>query len=215
MLKRAALWFGRRAVTLEQGHPTSVLWETALRCPVRTALSHIERKVVGVAAIHLSGPTATARLLRHQLDLRWDVDDQKQPLPFTLLKFEPGPSLYLRTDSKTTASRRARLRFDRSGLNAARYRLRLSPTAACPDCKHPADDADHVLLHCPQYDAHRLACRTALLRIDPRIDSLPALYTVAMGGVEHCADNLQPAILAATAPLLDAISRIAAIRRRN
>src|SRR4051812_39259410 len=104
MLHKATVWFARRAVTLEPGHPTGTLWGEG-RCPVRTALRYVETKVVGQRALHLSADEASSRLLRHQLGSLWDEEDHKHPLPVALLKFTVGPSLYLLKDDKSAASR--------------------------------------------------------------------------------------------------------------
>src|SRR5687767_13604537 len=67
-------------------------------------------------------------------------------------------------DTKTVASRRARLRFDRSGLNASRYRRKLSNTDQCPDCKLATDSAEHVVLDCPSHNIARKCCQDHLRR---------------------------------------------------
>src|SRR6185295_7238779 len=83
-------------------------------------------------------------------------------LPLLNVKFKPGMSLYLVRDNKDIASRRARLRFDRSGLGASLAKRRLVASADCPDCKGVTDDAEHALLQCPRFAVPRQACAAAL-----------------------------------------------------
>jgi hypothetical protein len=90
-------------------------------CPVRAAARRFEG-LVGDGAIVLTNGRTKLLLLSRQL---WDLqqDGAEHPAPVIVQKLSPLPSLYLRTDSKSVASRRARLRFDRSGLNESRFRL--------------------------------------------------------------------------------------------
>ncbi|KAJ7162461.1 hypothetical protein C8R46DRAFT_818991, partial [Mycena filopes] len=55
----------------------------------------------------------------------------------------------------------SRLRTDFSGLNAHRFRCRLSPTAACTSCGAAFETRAHFLLHCPAWDRFRPALQHA------------------------------------------------------
>jgi hypothetical protein len=150
-------------------------------------------------------------LFEHQLGefLNDGTDEQRHPLPIKFLKHSPaGPSCYLLSDPKSVASRRARLRLDRSGLNDSRFRRRLTPSPLCPDCKVYVDTPEHVLLHCPHYDQTRQTVRSTLSRYGLQLD-----FALAMGDVEGLpSTRLQKDTLSATALLLSAINRISARR---
>ena len=177
-----------------------------VRCPVRAEVRRFEG-LIGVEAVTVSNKRAKQLLLSRQW---WDLqhEDTKLPSPVAVLKRDGSASLYLYKDSPAVASRRARLRFDRSGLNESRFRRKLSPTPHCPSCPNVADSADHVLLACPQYAAARQSCQTALGRFGLSLNS-----PLAMGFVDDLQPiTLQADVLAATSPLLDAICRISARR---
>lgn len=204
LFDKATLWFARRASTLPGDHPTALLWADS-RCPVRCEVRRLE-------AVHGSGLSAAgalASLRDTQLGDWWGEEDEKHPLPIKLLKFTARPSSYLRVDSRTVASRRARLRFDRSGLNASRFKRKLVDSRACPDCKAPCDDSEHALLHCPVYSAPRQSALAAL----SQYGLSPDLYSIAMGSVDHLpSQHLQADALTATAPLIEAAARISSRR---
>ena len=106
------------------------------------------------------------------------ADEKQHEPPVKLLKLKPGPACYLRLDSKEVASRRARLRFDRSGLRASLKQRRLVASDDCPDCKGVPDTAKHVLLHCPAYAAARQTCEAAMRRANCTFDESTALGDV-------------------------------------
>lgn len=206
---KAALWFARRALTLESKHPTSELWVAEPRGAEQSEARRYE-EVVHTKAMQLDNREASDILQQRQLNQRWDADDKRHEPPVKLLKWSTGPARYLALDGKEIASRRARLRFDRSGLRASLRMRRLVDSEECPDCKAPADTAEHVLLHCRAYDDARLACVTQLSSAGCSLD-----LALALGEVEHLNPKRQLICLTATARLLRAIDRVAARRQRR
>src|SRR6185437_4560349 len=154
---KAALWFARRAVTLEGKHPTAELWAAEPRGAEQAEARRYE-EIVKCKAMQLDNREASEIIQQRQLNQQWDTDDKQYEPPVKLLKWNTGPARYLALDGKEIASRRARLRFDRSGLQASLHQRRLAVSADCPDCKGSRDTADHVVLNCGTYNAARLAC---------------------------------------------------------
>jgi hypothetical protein len=149
------------------------------------------------------------RLQEEQLRDWWPEEDKSHELPVKALKLSTGPARYLTLDDKDVASRRARLRFDRSGLRASLRQRRLVASDDCPDCKGVPDTADHVLLACPAFQLERKTCEASLANYGCVLD-----FGTALGGVELLAPHMQRVTLAATGRLLRAIDRIAARRKR-
>ena len=205
---KAALGFCRRAVTLDPGHPTAEHWAANSRGAERSEAKRFET-AVGASSLELNNQEVAFRLQEKQLREWWPEEDIKHELPVKLLKLQPGIACYLTLDDKEVASRRARLRFDRSGLRASLRQRRLVPTADCPDCKGVPDTAEHVLMSCPSFSGERHACETALGRCRCVLD-----LATAMGAVEDVTPHQRRTSLAATGRLLRAIDRIAARRRR-
>jgi len=205
---KSALWFARRAMTLDDSHPTARQWAAEAKGAERSEVRQYEA-VVGDKAIAVTNELADHRMQQRQISDWWDEEDKKHVLPVKLLKLNTGPSRYLILDNREAASRRARLRFDRSGLQASLKQRRLTANENCPDCKGEPDTADHVLLRCPTFDQARRACGNALARVNCHLNS-----GIAMGGVEDLSPQQQLTVLHATAGLLMAIGRIAARRRR-
>ena len=166
---------------------------------------------MGYPAAFTTNASAAKMLLGDQLGefINDGTDEQRHPLPIKFLKhFPAGPSRYLLCDSSPVASRRARLRLDRSGLNESRFRRRLAPSLLCPDCKVFVDTPEHVLLHCPQYDQVRHRVQSTLSGFGLQLD-----VALAMGDVEGLpSTRLQKDVLLATSALLSAIDRISARR---
>ena len=167
-------------------------------------------EIVGIKALQLDNRDASEILQQRQLNQRWDADDKQHEPPVKLLKWSTGPARYLALDGKEIASRRARLRFDRSGLRASLHQRRLAVSADCPDCKGLADTADHVLMHCGVYNAARQACVAQLAAAGLQLE--PA---IAMGHVEQLNPQRQATSLMATGQLLRAIDRVAARRQKQ
>jgi hypothetical protein len=205
---KAALWFARRAVTLEGKHPTAELWAAEPRGAEQSEARRYE-EIVKCKAMQLDNREASEILQQRQLNQRWDADDKQNEPPVKLLKWITGPARYLDLDGKEIASRRARLRFDRSGLRASLHQRRLAVSADCPDCKDSPDTADHVLLNCGTYNAERLACVSQLVTAGCSLN-----VAIALGEVEHLNPKRQAICLTATGLLLRAIDRVAA-RRQN
>ena len=179
-------------------------------CPSRRGSEHKEDKAAAAApiALRMSSAAVHKSLQNLQLNDWWTDQEQKHLMPIMLLKLTAGPSRYLSQDNNTAASRRSRLRFDRSGLNESRYRRRLTLSPDCPDCKLCPDTAEHVLLECPTYDQARQRCQTSLQQF-----GLHLSYPLAMGAVEQLSSlQLQADVLSATAKLLEAIGRISSRR---
>jgi hypothetical protein len=206
---KATLWFARRAVTLDENHPTAKLWADEPRGAEQSEAKRYEG-IVKCNSIQLSNKDVDDTLQQRQLNQRWDADEKRQEPPVKLLKWLTGPARYLALDSKEVASRRARLRFDRSGLRASLRQRRLVASADCPDCKGVPDTAEHVLLHCPAYAAARQACAAALQRANCSFD-----LGTALGEVEQLNPRRQVSSLGITGQLLRTIDRIVARRRRQ
>jgi len=207
----SVLLFARRAATLEPRHPTAELWNQEARSPERSEAKHCLAKLRAGDALELDNAELVERLLRHQLLAQWD-DGDKRTLPQQNVKLRPGfeQYRYLLWDTRETASRRARLRFDRSGLRASLAHRRLVQSADCPDCKGVADTAEHVLLECPSYAAQRQACRDALGGLGVELN-----LATAIGGLEDTDAQHRQRAINATAGILNAIHRVAARRMRS
>jgi hypothetical protein len=205
---KAALWFARRAQTLDATHPTAQQWAEDSRGAEQSEARRYEAAVDG-SSLALTNKDVATRLQEKQLSEWWPDEDKTHELPVKALKLLPGPARYLTLDDKEVASRRARLRFDRSGLRASLRQRRLVASDDCPDCKGVTDTAEHVLLVCPAYQVERKTCVAALARYACVLN-----FGTALGDVEFLAPHMQRASLAATGTLLRAIDRIAARRRR-
>jgi hypothetical protein len=111
------------------------------------------------------------------------------------------PASYLLSDPRPTAVLRARFRLNRANLNAWLYRCGAVPAPRCPKCNHPSEDLDHVILHCPAYNAPRLACQAELLRL-----GAPSSLPVLLGSMDDVPQNHRRSCLAATATFVSNIS---------
>src|SRR6185312_15267354 len=171
-------------------------------------------KEVGASCMELDNNEVTRRLQSHQLREGWGEEDKKHELPVRLVKFAAGLARYLLVDSKEAASRRARLRLDRSGLRESMARRRLADSPDCPDCKGTPDTAEHVLLQCPSFGAARLACSAELRRLNLQLNLVTALGETEPAAGRPVTEAAHVAALHATAGLLMAIDRIAAKRGR-
>ena len=67
--------------------------------------------------------------------------------------------------SPSDASVISRLRFNRARLNQSLHKRRISPTDKCPTCVDAVETVEHVVMHCPRYDAFRFACFCSLAAI--------------------------------------------------
>jgi hypothetical protein len=209
LFAKEALAFARRAATQDSQHPTAELWASETRCQERSEAKRCEA-LMGATAVELTNEEASQLLQRKQLSEWWGDEERKYPLPVTLVKMGPGPARYLAVDPKEIASRRARLRFDRSGLRESLRRRRLTASGDCPDCKGVTDTPEHVLIICPVFDAARRTCEAELRRIGCELNLQSGL-----GGVEELGPQRQISSLRATAGLLAAIERIGARRNKE
>jgi hypothetical protein len=173
------------------------------RAPIKAAV----RRYEWLLSVNHQDPNLLQLLkpaaLQYQLRMWWDEKDAS--IPVKLLKFEPGPSKYLTHDKPKAASRRARLRFDRSSLNLSMSRRRCSNTSLCPVC-HITEDADHVLHTCPSYDVARHACQAAFA-----YHNIPFQSSYLLGEVSPLPPRVQASILDASASFLQTITRIGPI----
>ena len=113
LLKRAALAFAQRALTLSAEHPTAVLWAHHPRNPIKSEVDRAEAALQLTAMEH-DNKLTVSRLLETQQNALWPVDDSKEPSPWCLVRVgEYGLAPYLRLDPGNAAARRARLRFQR------------------------------------------------------------------------------------------------------
>jgi hypothetical protein len=201
MFGKATMAFARRAITLPAAHPTAELWTADSHSTVHSELKRFEHRT-SMKALECDNTQVTNSLLRFQLRHCWDEEDKSVP-PVMLLKLEPGLPAYLVHDNKTTAARRARLRFDRTGLNASLFHRRLAASPDCPECKGQAETADHVIMQCPKYNAARLLC-------DGRLRQLGLQHEThwALGGVEGELERRARRVLETTAEFLAEIDRL-------
>jgi hypothetical protein len=83
------------------------------------------------------------------------------PLQLKGVKLWHGVSEYLLVDDRRTAVIRARLRHDRSSLNASLASRRVVPSPNCSACGIP-ETSEHCLLQCPRFALPRLLCTLGL-----------------------------------------------------
>jgi len=88
---KAALWFARRAATLEGKHPTAELWATEPRGAEQSEARRYE-EIVKCKAMQLDNREASEILQQRQLNQRWDADDKQNEPPVKLLKWITGPA---------------------------------------------------------------------------------------------------------------------------
>ena len=106
-----------------------------------------------------------AAIKRDQFD-RFVNNNSHSPLYPLISRF--GPQSYLRYDSRTTATIRARLRH---GVNSLRYSLfvrGLSSRQDCPFCHSLPEDRAHAILRCSSLRVERTALFAALHRVGIR-----------------------------------------------
>jgi hypothetical protein len=99
---KAALWFARRAVTLEGKHPTAELWAAEPRGAEQSEARRYE-EIVKCKAMQLDNREASEILQQRQLNQRWDADDKQNEPPVKLLKWITGPALLLFTFQRKTS----------------------------------------------------------------------------------------------------------------
>jgi hypothetical protein len=63
--------------------------------------------------------------------------------------------LYIKYDSVAISKARCKLRFERARFNDYLFKIKQSDTNRCPDCVDQIENTEHVLLHCPRYEAQR------------------------------------------------------------
>ena len=137
---------------------------------------------------------------------KWQAD-RSGGASLRAIKTKPGLSRYLAIDGKRLAMLRARLRFNRSSLNHSLYRRGLTESRYCSTCGDGVDEtADHVVMHCPAFDATRYQVRCALSYY-----RLPLSTPLALGHVENTIRRPHTHLLSATAPLLHCIHSIRVI----
>jgi hypothetical protein len=201
---RDSLRFAHRVVmqlpAVDANHISIASWADLSRSSMKSAVRDYQK----LLDVDVKDPEMLtklpSRLLEYQYRLGWDEEDYVAPAK--LLKFSPGTSCYISHDSPFVAARRARLRFDRSSLNASLFKRRCSPTDKCPVCGL-VEDTDHVLLHCPAYDAARQACKAAFA-----FHKVDFNAGILLGQVEDLPAHLQKPILEASGTLLSQIKRI-------
>jgi hypothetical protein len=165
---------GRRAMRLPHTHPKYELFmtESAAAHPTRAPVDPASpvapvalrsRYLALKAAWKLPAKPTTRSLMltaTNRSFAHWQAQDQGKLL--RVLKTTAAPAAYLSISSRSTASLRARLRFDRSALNESRARRGMPGLdTACPSC-HLPESAEHVLLFCPLFADARSACQSAL-----------------------------------------------------
>ena len=116
-------------------------------------------------------------IAKHQLD-SWAAD-QKGSNSLKGLKLKAGPSKYLLTDPRHISPLRARLRLDRSSLNASLALRRVVASPLCQTCNVP-ETTEHCLLHCPTFAAARQACKDRLANLYANFD-MPTLLGCILG----------------------------------
>ena len=103
----------------------------------------------------------------------------------------PMVSQYLLVDPKPASTYRSRLRFDLSRLNKSRHtRGKSVPSPLCPNpqCSYAGslETPEHVLLHCDNFLAERLAMKNWLESIGLQL-TLPSLLGVVPGSHQKMA----------------------------
>lgn len=63
--------------------------------------------------------------------------------------------LYIKYDSVAISKARCKLRFERARFNDYLFKIKQSDTNRCPECVDQIENTEHVLLHCPRYEAKR------------------------------------------------------------
>src|SRR3954453_5904930 len=89
--------------------------------------------------------------------------------PLTPQGLAHGVSEYLLVDDRRTAAIRARLRHDRSSLNASLAIRRVIADPNCASCGVPETN-EHCLLDCPAFAVPRLQCSLGLSMLSVDLD---------------------------------------------
>jgi hypothetical protein len=102
---------------------------------------------------------------------QWDVWGSAPGGPSQLkgVKLAHGVSEYLLVDDRRTAAIRARLRHDRSSLNASLAIRRVIADPNCASCGVPETN-EHCLLDCPAFAVPRLQCSLGLSMLSVDLD---------------------------------------------
>jgi hypothetical protein len=104
---------------------------------------------------------------------------------------------YLKLDKLAVAQLRVRLRLRVSKLAADQYRLRLTPWPSCPHCTSKQQDAEHMIMECPELSR----IRTTAFQSLHNIDVSPKLY-LFLGHVIGIPESNQRRVLHITGQFL-------------
>jgi hypothetical protein len=118
----------------------------------RFAVDHNDSKAASVA-------TLRKLALERQIGLIRRTDGKRQPTRYAReFELRPAPTSYILTDSRPSATLRARLRLNRHHLRIRQHTLNANIDERCPSClalnsqaPHlaPAETPQHVLFDCP------------------------------------------------------------------
>jgi hypothetical protein len=140
-------------------------------------------------------PLHTACIITHQT-----LDSSN--ITFKSIKSSASPSLFLSIDDPQTAATRANMR---SGHRLNVWKVgKYTQSDECPHCKQP-ESIDHVILHCPAYDATRVLTTTLLATtLNNTVNfSVPTIL-----GDDSQPIPVQKACLQISAPFINEIERI-------
>jgi len=171
----------------------------------RLGVSHVSEKASRIASLR------KLALTRQICQLRTPDQHHKCSSYSSDFALCPAPTSYIKSDSKTTAVLRARIRLNRHHLRSRQAKLRLIDSAQCPACLWyhrpapvvPTETPRHVLLDCPRFTTARMQCSIELnlFNVDMTLD-------VLTGDVHDVPAKARPDVLSATAAFLHKINTV-------
>jgi hypothetical protein len=195
----SSLRLGARILLLDAQDPCKQLY-FADRNPIATEIRRIQRHHNIQCDNSAQMLSVRDRIEQAQFD-SWKFES-KLTTDLQGVKQSPGTSLYMLRDTRPVCNLRARLRFNRCGLNASLAQRRVVPSPLCLMCGVD-ETVEHCLLECDSYDIVRNTCKNRL-----EAETLPMNLAVILGD-EHAINSLSvAAALSITGDFLIAIHAI-------
>lgn len=204
-----AVAYARRIFRVHHSHPAQELFFARQIQRLHSQPKHAKSRIPFSVSL---ANAETELSVKHQRTSRLDLHKAAQAAQvrdllasgsgafFQRVRDSAQPASYLSHDSRSVAVTRARFRMNRANLNSWLFRYGAIPTSACPKCNDPNEDADHVLLHCPAYDAARRTCHLRFSQL-----GCPFTVDVLLGSLASVPKVHHRECLAASAVLLSSI----------
>ena len=169
--------------------------------PIAVIIRNAER-AVNCSSSDATAVAAAPKLLRRAQHNAW-LFDAGGPQSLKAVKLRPGISQHLMLDDRVVCTMRARLRFNRSSLNASLAERKVTSDARCQNCGVP-ETTEHCLLYCQLHDTGRAACQQLLAAMN-----VPFGVDTVLGSPDAVPNSRDcPAVLTITGDFLRTIDTV-------